>query len=87
MIERIQKALARANVASRRRIEEMILEGRVRLNGKKLTALGETIDPSCDVVHVNGNRTLTTMVSLVCAARMSAVAVVGILRKSTISPS
>lgn len=54
MKERIQKALARANVASRRRIEEMILEGRIRLNGKKLTELGATVDPSSDVVHVNG---------------------------------
>lgn len=52
--ERIQKALARANVASRRRCEEMIVEGRVRLNGKKVTELGVTIDPSCDVIHVNG---------------------------------
>lgn len=52
--ERIQKALARANVASRRRVEEMILEGRVRLNGKKVSELGVTIDPACDVVHVNG---------------------------------
>lgn len=54
MKERIQKALARANVASRRRIEEMILEGRIRLNGKKLLELGATVDASCDIVHVNG---------------------------------
>lgn len=52
--ERIQKALARSNVASRRRVEEMILEGRVRLNGKRVVELGTTVDPSCDVVHVNG---------------------------------
>lgn len=53
-MERIQKALARANVASRRRIEEMILEGRVRLNGKKVIELGTKIDPANDVVHING---------------------------------
>ncbi len=52
--ERIQKALARANVASRRRVEAMILEGRVRLNGKKVVELGVSIDPSSDIVHVNG---------------------------------
>lgn len=52
--ERIQKALARANVASRRRVEEMITEGRVRLNGKKVTEFGVLVDPDCDVVHVNG---------------------------------
>jgi pseudouridine synthase len=54
MKERIQKALARANVASRRRVEEMILQGRVRLNGKKVTELGVVIDPTVDIVHVNG---------------------------------
>lgn len=56
MKERIQKALARANVASRRKVEEMILEGRVRLNGKKVTELGTTIDLNRDVVHVNGQQ-------------------------------
>lgn len=53
-VERIQKALARANVASRRKVEAMILEGRVRLNGKKVTELGVLVDPRNDVVHVNG---------------------------------
>lgn len=52
--ERIQKVLARANVASRRAVEKMILEGRIRLNGKKVTELGTVVDASCDVVHVNG---------------------------------
>ncbi len=32
----------------------MILEGRVRLNGKKVTELGVSVDPDVDVVHVNG---------------------------------
>lgn len=53
-LERIQKVLARANVASRRQVEQMILEGRVRLNGKTVTELGITIDAEKDVVHVNG---------------------------------
>lgn len=52
--ERIQKVLARANVASRRKIEAMILEGRIRLNGKKVTELGTLVDASSDVIHVNG---------------------------------
>jgi 23S rRNA pseudouridine2605 synthase len=52
--ERIQKVLARANVGSRRGIEQMILEGRVRLNGKPLKELGVQITPGKDVVHVNG---------------------------------
>jgi len=53
-MERIQKALARANVASRRKVEAMILEGRIRLNGKKVMELGTVVDPAVDVVHVNG---------------------------------
>jgi 23S rRNA pseudouridine2605 synthase len=52
--ERIQKALARANVASRRKIENMILEGRIRLNNRRLDELGVSIDPERDVIHVNG---------------------------------
>ena len=54
MKERIQKVLARANVASRRRVEEMIQEGRVRLNGKRVTELGIKVDTDRDVVYVNG---------------------------------
>lgn len=52
--ERIQKVLARANIASRRRVEEMIKEGRIRLNGKKVTELGKLVDASSDIIHVNG---------------------------------
>ena len=54
MKERIQKVLARAGIASRRRIEEMILEGRIRLNRKRVVELGALVDPERDVVHVNG---------------------------------
>lgn len=53
-MERIQKVLARANVASRRRVEEMILEGRIRLNGKRVSQLGTMVDAERDVIHVNG---------------------------------
>lgn len=52
--ERIQKVLARANVASRRKVEEMILEGRIRLNRKKVTELGTLVDSTSDIIHVNG---------------------------------
>lgn len=54
-LERIQKVMARANVASRRRAEEMILEGRVRLNGKRVDQLGVLVDAERDVIHVNGH--------------------------------
>ena len=54
--ERIHKCLARAGVASRRAVEKMICEGRVRLNNKPLTELGTIIDTEKDVVHVNGQK-------------------------------
>jgi 23S rRNA pseudouridine2605 synthase len=53
--ERIQKVLARAGVASRRAIEEMILEGRIRVNGTRVE-LGRRIDPAKDEVEVDGSR-------------------------------
>ena len=53
--ERIQKVLARAGVASRRAVEEMIVRGRIRVNGGRV-ALGMRIDPSKDVVEIDGSR-------------------------------
>ena len=52
--ERIQKILANAGVASRRHIEQMVLEGRVAVNGKVKTGLPILIDPSRDKVEVDG---------------------------------
>ncbi|MGC9455800.1 MAG: pseudouridine synthase [Phycisphaerae bacterium] len=54
--ERIQKVLAHAGVASRRVIEEMILQGRVTVNGELLTDLPCFIDPRKDDVRVDGRR-------------------------------
>ncbi|MGH2778816.1 MAG: pseudouridine synthase, partial [Actinomycetota bacterium] len=53
--ERIQKVLARAGVASRRAVEEMIVRGRIRVNGGRVE-LGMRIDPSKDVVEIDGSR-------------------------------
>jgi 23S rRNA pseudouridine2605 synthase len=53
--ERIQKVLARAGVASRRAIEEMIVRGRIRVNGERVE-LGRRIDSSKDSVEVDGSR-------------------------------
>ena len=53
--ERIQKVLARAGVASRRAIEEMIVRGRIRVNGGRVE-LGRRIDVSKDLVEVDGSR-------------------------------
>ncbi len=50
--ERLQKYLAECGVASRRRCEELIAQGKVFVNGKVAT-LGMTIDPGLDVVMLN----------------------------------
>lgn len=51
---RLQKVLANAGVASRRVAEQMIVEGRVRVNGETVTELGRRIHPETDLVDVDG---------------------------------
>jgi 23S rRNA pseudouridine2605 synthase len=51
---RLQKVLANAGVASRRVAENLIVEGRVRVNGETVTELGSRIDPENDLVDVDG---------------------------------
>jgi 23S rRNA pseudouridine2605 synthase len=51
---RLQKVLANAGVASRRVAENLIVEGRVRVNGVVVTELGSRIDPAVDLVDVDG---------------------------------
>jgi len=51
---RLQKVLANAGVASRRVAEELIVQGRVRVNGVVVTELGSRIDPENDLVDVDG---------------------------------
>ena len=50
---RLQKFLAECGVGSRRKMEEFIREGRVRVNGNVVTTLGRQIDPQADSVEVN----------------------------------
>jgi len=51
---RLQKVLAAAGVASRRAVEEMIVTGRIKVNGKTVKELGTRIDPNTDQVQVDG---------------------------------
>jgi 23S rRNA pseudouridine2605 synthase len=52
-VERLQRALARGGFGSRRACEQLIVEGRVTLNGTVAT-LGDRVDPEADRVQVDG---------------------------------
>lgn len=52
-MERLQKVMAHSGVASRRKSEELIQQGRVTVNGETITELGRKVGPN-DKVEVNG---------------------------------
>src|SRR5579875_4077256 len=52
--DRLQKILAQAGIASRRAAEQIILEGRVQVNGQTVTELGTRADASRDHIRVDG---------------------------------
>ncbi|HEX3014887.1 MAG TPA: pseudouridine synthase [Desulfobacteria bacterium] len=56
MEERLQKTLAQAGVASRRHAEELILAGKVSVNGRKVTELGTKVNPYSDEIRVEGKK-------------------------------
>ncbi len=53
---RLQKFLSQAGVSSRRKAEELILEGRVRVNGEVVRKLGTRVDPIRDSIAVDGKK-------------------------------
>ena len=55
-MERLQKVLSRAGVASRRAAEALIAAGRVTVNGTVVTRLGTQVDPERDAIKVDGTR-------------------------------
>jgi 23S rRNA pseudouridine2605 synthase len=59
--QRLQKVLAAAGIASRRRCEEVILEGTVRVNGRVVDTLPAFVDPEKDIITVMGRK--------ICAVR------------------
>ena len=52
---RIHRALARAGIASRRKAEELVAAGRVRINGA-VARTGQSVDPAKDVITVDGRK-------------------------------
>jgi 23S rRNA pseudouridine2605 synthase len=53
-MERLQKILAQAGIASRRKCEDLIAAGKVEVNGEVVTTLGTKADPDQDIITVNG---------------------------------
>ncbi|WP_378955525.1 pseudouridine synthase [Pelosinus sp. sgz500959] len=56
MLERLQKIMSQAGVASRRESEKIIQQGRVTVNGKVVTELGTKVMPGNDRIMVDGKR-------------------------------
>lgn len=54
--ERLQKYLANSGIASRRKAEEYILAGKVKVNGKVVTELGTKVNSEKDVIEFEGKR-------------------------------
>src|SRR5579872_2920337 len=53
-LQRLQKIIAAAGIASRRKAEELITQGRVAVNGQIVTELGTKADPAHDHIRVDG---------------------------------
>lgn len=51
--ERLQKYLANSGVASRRKCEELILAGKVKVNGQTTKELGTKVNPQTDTIEFN----------------------------------
>lgn len=56
MMERLQKIMAQAGIASRRKAEEMIKAGRVQVNDEVVKELGTKVDPDEDIIVVDGKK-------------------------------
>ena len=55
-MERLQKYIASCGVTSRRKAEELILSGKVQVNGITITELGTKIDPDRDIITLDGKK-------------------------------
>jgi pseudouridine synthase len=59
-VERLQKILSQAGIASRRASEQLMLDGRVTVNGVTVRELGSKADPASDDIRVDGRRITVT---------------------------
>src|SRR5687768_9846428 len=55
VMERLQRVLSARGIASRRKAEELILNGRVRVDGRVVRELGTKVDPERQKIEVDGN--------------------------------
>lgn len=55
-LERLQKYIARSGVTSRRKAEELILDGHVKVNGITVTELGTKVNPENDIITVDNKK-------------------------------
>src|SRR5436853_7030561 len=55
-MERLQKILSQAGIASRRASEQLMRDGRVTVNGATVRELGTKADPATDDIRVDGRR-------------------------------
>ena len=58
---RLQKYLAEAGIASRRKSEELIIQGKVSVNGNVVTELGTQVIPNVDIVKYEGKEVIITV--------------------------
>lgn len=54
--ERLQKFIANQGICSRRKAEEYITSGRIKVNGNVIMELGTKIDPNKDIIEVDGKK-------------------------------
>ena len=64
MEERLQKFLANQGVCSRRKAEEYIQNGKVKVNGKVVVELGTKINTQTDIIEFNGKRVTNISISM-----------------------
>ncbi|MCY4442531.1 MAG: pseudouridine synthase [Deltaproteobacteria bacterium] len=85
-MERLQRIIAHAGLASRRQAEEWILEGRITVNGHRIRELGTRADAAKDNIRVDG-RTIRPAASRVCLAFHKPAGVITTMRDTEGRPS